>query len=91
VAIGAVGLATWLLLLTGPFTFEQALFEVVSAFSTVGLSLGITGDLTTVGRLIIIAMMIWGRLGAMTIVVALAQHRARAGLIGYPEGEILVG
>jgi trk system potassium uptake protein TrkH len=91
VAIVAVGFATWLLLLTGPYTFEQALFEVVSAFSTVGLSLGITGDLTTVGRLIIIAMMIWGRLGAMTVGVALAQHRARAGLIGYPEGEILVG
>jgi trk system potassium uptake protein TrkH len=91
VAVLAVGLATWLLLLTGPYSFEEGLFEVVSAFSTVGLSLGITTELTTVGRLIIIAMMIWGRLGAMTIVVAVAQQHARLGVIAYPEGEVLVG
>jgi trk system potassium uptake protein TrkH len=70
---------------------EAALFEVVSAFSTVGLSLGITPGLTTIGRLIIIATMVWGRLGAMTIVVALAQRHARAGLIEYPEGQLLIG
>ena len=91
IAILAVGIGTWLLLLTGPFSFEEALFVVVSAFSTVGLSLGITPGLTTAGRLIIIAMMIWGRLGAMTIVVSLAQYHARRGLIEYPEGELLVG
>jgi trk system potassium uptake protein TrkH len=91
VALLAVALATWLLLLSGPYSFEAALFEVVSAFSTVGLSLGITPELTTIGRLIIITMMVWGRLGAMTIVVALAQHRARVGLVEYPEGEVLVG
>ena len=91
IALFAVGLGTWLLLLTDPVTFEQALFEIVSAFSTVGLSLGITPGLSTAGRLIIIAMMIWGRLGAMTIVVALAQRRARVGRVEYPEGELLVG
>jgi trk system potassium uptake protein TrkH len=91
VAVLAVGLATWLLLLTGPYSFEEGLFEIVSAFSTVGLSLGITSSLTTAGRLIIIAMMIWGRLGAMTIVVAVAQQHARLGVIAYPEGEVLVG
>jgi trk system potassium uptake protein TrkH len=53
--------------------------------------LGITAELNTIGRLIIIAMMVWGRLGAMTIVVALAQHHARAGVVEYPEGELLVG
>jgi trk system potassium uptake protein TrkH len=87
----AVILASWLLLLTGPFTFEQALFEVVSAFSTVGLSLGITPELSTAGRWIIIAMMTWGRLGALTIVIALAQGRARASLIEFPEGRLLIG
>jgi trk system potassium uptake protein TrkH len=91
IAVLAVGLATFLLLLTDPISFEQALFEVVSAFSTVGLSLGVTSSLGTAGRLIIIVMMIWGRLGAMTIVVALSQHRARRGLVQYPEGELLVG
>jgi len=91
IAILAVAMATWLLLLSGPYSFEAAIFEVVSAFSTVGLSLGITPQLTTVGRLIIIATMIWGRLGAMTIVVALAQRHPRLGVIEYPEGELLVG
>jgi trk system potassium uptake protein TrkH len=87
----AVAVATWLLLLTGPFTLTEALFEVVSAFSTVGLSLGVTPHLTTAGRWIIIAMMIWGRLGALTIVIALTQHRARTELIEYPETELLIG
>jgi trk system potassium uptake protein TrkH len=91
VALLAVAVATWLLLLTGPFTLTEALFEVVSAFSTVGLSLGITPHLTTAGRWIIIAMMIWGRLGALTIVIALTQHSARTELIEYPETELLIG
>ncbi|HMK09488.1 MAG TPA: potassium transporter TrkG, partial [Anaerolineales bacterium] len=91
VALMVVGLATWMLLLTGPFSLEQSAFEVVSAFSTVGLSLGITPQLTTAGRLIIIAMMIWGRLGALTIVSALAQRRAREGIVEYPETELLIG
>ena len=43
--------ATWLLLLTQDLDFSPALFEVVSAFSTTGLSLGVTGQLDTFGRL----------------------------------------
>ncbi|MEZ4559787.1 MAG: potassium transporter TrkG [Caldilineaceae bacterium] len=52
--------ATWLLLATHPFTLDTALFEVMSALSTCGLSLGITGQLNVFGHLLIMAVMFWG-------------------------------
>jgi trk system potassium uptake protein TrkH len=84
-------LATWLLLLTNPFSLEQSLFEVVSAYSTTGLSLGITSGLNTIGRLIIIFTMFAGRLGAITIMISLMGHNRRESLIDYPEESILIG
>ena len=65
--------ATWLLLLTEGREFSATLFEVVSAFSTTGLSVGLTPELKTPGRLIIIALMFWGRLGAVTIMLVLSK------------------
>jgi trk system potassium uptake protein TrkH len=47
------------------------LFEVVSAFGTVGLSRGVTSNLTNVGKLIIIMMMFIGRVGVLTVSFAL--------------------
>jgi trk system potassium uptake protein TrkH len=84
-------LATWLLLLTNPFSLHQSLFEVVSAYSTTGLSLGITAGLNIFGRLIIIATMFAGRLGAITIMVSLMGGDRKKGLVDYPEKTILVG
>jgi trk system potassium uptake protein TrkH len=84
-------LATWLLLLTNPFSLEQSLFEVVSAYSTTGLSLGITSGLNTIGRLIIIFIMFAGRLGAITIMISLMGNNRRESLIDYPEESILIG
>lgn len=92
VSVGVVAAATWLLLLAHPqFALDAALFEVVSALSTCGLSLGITGELSNLGRAIIMLVMFWGRLGALTIMVALWQRRSTSGLIEYPEESILVG
>lgn len=92
ISIVLVMVATWILLTTHDFTLEQALFEVVSAFATCGLSLGITGSLNVVGRLVIIVMMFWGRLGALTIVIAIAQRGARhKQLVTYPEEPVLIG
>lgn len=65
-------------------------FEVVSAFSNTGYSLGITSELGPVGRILIAFTMFWGRLGPLTLVVALAQRR-RQTLIQYPEEKILIG
>jgi trk system potassium uptake protein TrkH len=86
-----VFLATWLILLTNPFTLDQTLFEVVSAYSTTGLSLGITTGLNTFGRLVIIFTMFAGRLGAITIMIALLGRERGNKLVDYPEETILIG
>jgi trk system potassium uptake protein len=84
-------LATWLVVITNPFNLEQSLFEVVSAYSTTGLSLGITSALNTFGRWIIIATMFAGRLGAITIMISLLGRDTGRKLVDYPESTILVG
>ncbi|MCB0217155.1 MAG: hypothetical protein H6648_00235 [Caldilineae bacterium] len=65
-------------------------FEVVSAFSNTGYSLGLTGQLGFLGRLLIALTMFWGRLGPLTVVVALAE-RAQPNLVHYPEEPIILG
>jgi trk system potassium uptake protein TrkH len=65
-------------------------FEVISAFSNTGYSLGMTGSLSQFGRALLIFTMFWGRLGPLTLVVALAQ-RDRQSLIYYPEERIIIG
>jgi trk system potassium uptake protein TrkH len=91
ISLSLVILATWLILLTNPFSLDQVLFEVVSAYSTTGLSLGITTGLNTIGRLIIIFTMFAGRLGAITIMISLLGRDTGKNLVDYPEESILIG
>lgn len=65
-------------------------FEVISAFANTGFTLNYTDKLNLAGRLLIIFTMFWGRLGPLTLVVALAQ-RHRPTLIHYPEEKIIIG
>ena len=68
-------IAAFLLLLTETgAAFEVVLFEVFSAMGTVGLSMGLTGDLTALGKLIVVMLMIAGRIGILTFGIALAAH-----------------
>lgn len=85
-----VSLASWAILLTHNTTMDVALFEVVSAFATCGLTLDFTGKLNLFGELVIVLMMFWGRLGALTIIVAMGQQRPSQ-LVEYPEEQILIG
>jgi trk system potassium uptake protein TrkH len=72
--------------------FMEALFETVSAFGTVGLSMGITPYLTPAGKAIIIMTMFAGRLGPLTVTFALARRHSRNKVkLRYPEEKILVG
>jgi len=72
--------------------FEYFLYEATSAFATVGLTLGLTTKLTFVGKVIIAITMYAGRVGPLTIMLALAKNKgARSGKIKYPEGKILIG
>jgi len=70
--------------------FLEYLFETVSAFGTVGLSMGVTTKLDTGGKLIIIVMMLLGRLGPLTLAFAMAR-RVRKAEFQYAEENIIVG
>ncbi|GAB6086848.1 TrkH family potassium uptake protein [Alkaliphilus crotonatoxidans] len=96
--IGVVGIlivfgATMVLTVTErAFSFVEVLFEAVSAIGTVGLSMGITPDLSIVGKLLIIVIMFFGRLGPLTVAFALArQQRKNKGTVKYPEEKVMVG
>ena len=62
---------TFLVTLTHNFKFEDILFEVASALGTVGISTGITGDLSIFGKIVIIVIMFIGRLGVLTFGLAI--------------------
>ncbi|MGY5766158.1 TrkH family potassium uptake protein [Brachybacterium sp. DNPG3] len=81
---------TFALLRMTPFSLDQSLFEVVSAFGTVGLSTGITGALPTDAKIVLIICMYVGRLGPMTVGAALALH-SRARLVRLPRERPIVG
>ncbi|MEW9673917.1 TrkH family potassium uptake protein [Ammoniphilus sp. 3BR4] len=66
------------------------LFETVSAFGTVGLSAGLTGDLSPLGRILITIMMFIGRIGPLTMAFALLKHSNKS-KVKYIEEKILIG
>tara|TARA_R110002153_G_scaffold84483_1_gene211487 strand:- start:185 stop:631 length:447 start_codon:yes stop_codon:yes gene_type:complete len=86
-----------LLVLTGIFVmsishdgeFLDLAFEVTSAFGTVGLSRGATGDLDVTGRAMVMLMMFLGRVGPLTIGFFLATQSVPR--VRYPEGKIYLG
>ncbi len=81
---------TMMLTLTEQAPFLNILFEVVSAFGTVGLTTGITPQLTVSGKLWLILTMFAGRVGPVTLALALALRQRKA-RIKYPEGKVIIG
>ena len=84
---------TFILMMTEnkDFTLDKILFEVTSAFGTVGLTCGITPSLSGIGKLLIIMTMYGGRVGLLTLSLALAKHqRTKDARIRYPEGKIIL-
>ncbi|SIR57534.1 MULTISPECIES: TrkH family potassium uptake protein [unclassified Paenibacillus] len=71
-------------------SFLVLLFEAVSAFGTVGFSLGATLDLTPVGKGVIIILMFAGRLGLLTLAFAI-RSKSKKEPFRYPEGRIIIG
>ena len=70
--------------------FLELLFEVVSAFGTVGLSVGVTPQLSSVGKLILVLVMFAGRLGPLSIAVALTAREPRS-RFQYAEENVMIG
>jgi trk system potassium uptake protein TrkH len=89
-SVGLVMASTLVLLALTPFTLNQVLFEVTSAFATVGMTTGITAQLGTAGHVILIALMFIGRLGPITAGAALAL-RERTRRYELPEERTIVG
>lgn len=89
-AIGSVVAVTMVLLASTDLSLTPALFESVSAFATVGLSTGITPDLPGVAKIALALLMLAGRVGPTTLVVALA-YRQRHQLFHYPQERPIIG
>ena len=91
-----LGVAIFALLLAqrvapgGQWAFTDVVFEAFSAFGTVGLSTGLTPDLTAAGKVVIIATMIAGRLGLISLVMPV-DRREKQHAIDYPRGRVLLG
>ena len=93
VAIAVVSTSTLVICLIEPeLYFADVLYEVISAFATVGQTLGITPDLSVISKGIIVLLMFFGRVGIITVTYAIMFNQARSeNLITYPETNVLLG
>ncbi|WP_079166905.1 TrkH family potassium uptake protein [Streptomyces oceani] len=89
-SVAAVATSTMAFMVVTEYSLDQSLFEVISAFATVGLSTGITADLPSGLQLLLITLMFIGRLGPITIASALAL-RSRDRLYDLPEERPVIG
>ena len=83
-------LGTLAILYSTDFPTDQVIFEVISAFGTVGLSTGITADLPPFGQFVLTALMYVGRVGTITLATSLALGE-RHMTYRYPEEHPIVG
>jgi trk system potassium uptake protein len=90
IAVNVVVAATLTLMLSDDLPLSAALFECTSAFATVGLSAGVTPGLGTPGQAVLMLLMLMGRVGPLTLFVALVL-RERELLYRHPEEHPLVG
>jgi trk system potassium uptake protein TrkH len=88
--IGLIIVTLMVLLTSERAPFIEILFETVSALGTVGLSMGLTPDLSPVGRILLPCLMFAGRVGPLTLAVALARRKATVDW-HLPEERIYVG
>ena len=92
IAISVLMLAIIALTFTEDASLKKITFEVFSAIGTVGISMGFTSALSTMGKIIIIILMFFGRVGPITIAMALAKRkRIDRHLKDLPEKRIIIG
>lgn len=90
IGVFVIAVSTFLICLIEPMIgFVDVLFEMVSAFATVGVSVGISGNLSSGSKIITMLVMYIGRLGPLTM--ASLWGSAKSSLVRYPEGDIAIG
>ena len=89
-ALGFVFISTLIMMIIEPFSMMDILFDVTSAFGTVGLSLGITGELTVTSKIILMFLMFVGRVGVITFLFIFRKERREANF-HYPKEKIIIG
>lgn len=90
IALFVIIVSTMLLSIENPdINFLWIIYEVVSAFGTVGLSTGITPTLTVLSKIVLIMAMFAGRVGTLTIIMALSRRR-KTGEYQLPEGNVIL-
>lgn len=87
---GAIVVGTLAIVPMTALPYEKVLFEVISAFATVGLSTGITADLPEPAQLVLVVLMFTGRVGIVTLAAAIAVNTARRAY-RFPEEKPIVG
>jgi len=90
ISVGFIAIVVFLLTITEQKDFLELLFEATSAFSTVGFTTGITPELSTAGRVIIMVTMFAGRIGPLALAISLAQRQHHT-MFRYPQGNIRIG
>lgn len=92
VALGWVCIVSLIMSLVEPHEFIRIVFDVVSAFGTVGLTTGITPTLTDLSRILLTITMFMGRVGPLTVIVALMQSKSLSqSNIKYIEDRVMIG
>ena len=89
--LGTLFLSSFLLALMEPHSFLTLFFEAVSALGTVGLSLGVTADLGSGAKLVLVLLMFWGRVGLMTFLYGLLLEGHGGGKVSYADTDVPVG
>ena len=90
--LGGVLLGIFLLTITdGHLGLIRIVFEQVSAFCTVGLSMGITSELSSAGKIILMISMLIGRIGTVTLAFALTRRKKESHDYTYPKAQVQVG
>ncbi|MDY3974742.1 MAG: potassium transporter TrkG [Veillonella caviae] len=83
-------IATFILSWVEPFDFLDLVFEVTSAFATVGLTRGITGELTDLSKIVLMIVMYTGRIGVLTLIGAFFIPQKKPSSVYYPEDNVLL-
>ena len=90
ISVLLLAVATLILSMTDPeFTSDKLLYEAVSAYATVGLTMGVTPYISFAGKIVLIILMFLGRVGFMTIISAFASRKSSQ--VNLIEEKIIIG